>query len=236
MTWLVHITARFIRVIQRIYGRKFSFLSFVLVIFLSSEVFLARADLLPQTPPQAPVSVNTAPKVALDVLPQAVRSASLKESKKTTVASRHEIPVRVRIPAIDLSVTVSNPNTTNNSVLDKALLSGAVRYPLSAKLGESGNVIIFGHSSYLPIVYNQAYKTFNGVQKLHKGNIVFVYSATTVYEYSVDSMKKENTTTGAINLSVSGKKLTLATCNVFGKKSDRFVVTAHLVKSYLSKS
>jgi LPXTG-site transpeptidase (sortase) family protein len=115
--------------------------------------------------------------------------------------------------------------------LDGDLLTGAVHYPTSAELGEDGNVVLFGHSSYLPIVKNQAYKTFDGIQKLAVGDLVTVYSSTTAYTYAVRTVAKESANDAIIPLTVDGRVLTLSTCNSFGEKTDRFVVTADFVGS-----
>jgi LPXTG-site transpeptidase (sortase) family protein len=106
-----------------------------------------------------------------------------------------------------------------------------VRYPTSAKLAEEGNVILFGHSSYLPVVRNQAFKTFDDIQKLVAGDQVLVYSHARVYTYNVVSVTKENAESAALPLTVVGKRLTLSTCDSFGTKSDRFVVVADFVES-----
>ncbi len=208
-----------------IYTHKWAYMILSVIIFLITTVLLAFAGIIPDAQPTISSSASVVPAVTFTSTP--VVSAHVVPLKVHT-----ENPIRIVIPSVGVSASVSNPNTTNAKILDKELLSGAVRYPHSALLGERGNVILFGHSSYLPVVWNPAYKTFDGVQNLHKGARVLAYSSTTVYEYAVDSVEKKNTTTGAINLSVTGKILTLATCNVFGKKSDRFIVTAHFVKSY----
>lgn len=140
-----------------------------------------------------------------------------------------ELPTRIEIPSIGVAANITNPNTTNIEALDRALLGGAVRYPGTGKLGEEGNVLIFGHSSYLPVVQNQAYKAFNGIQNLKKGDRIVVYGDQSVYIYEVETVEESNTTTGEIALDVSGAKLTLATCDTFGAKSDRFIVTAELL-------
>ncbi len=213
---------RMIYACKAIYDRKWAFIALTAVIFLVTLVSLAFAGFIPNTHKKVSHRTDIAPTVALTAAPVQV----------IIQKSHTEYPVKIAIPSIKMSVSIKNPETTNVKIMDEALLSGAVRYPRSALLGEQGNIILFGHSSYLPVIWNQAYKTFDGIQNLHKDARVFAYSSTTVYEYAVDSVEKENTTTGSIALSVSGKTLTLATCNVFGKKSDRFVVTAHFVKSY----
>jgi LPXTG-site transpeptidase (sortase) family protein len=141
-----------------------------------------------------------------------------------------EAPIGIEIPEVGVKANVSNPNTTDVEQLDAALLKGAVRYPTSAKLGAPGNVIIFGHSSHLPIVHNQAFKAFNEISKLKQDDPIYVYSAGKKYTYQVDTVTEQNTATGAIPLTTTGSTLTLATCDNFGEKSDRFVVTATLVE------
>jgi LPXTG-site transpeptidase (sortase) family protein len=93
-------------------------------------------------------------------------------------------------------------------------------------------VVLFGHSSYLPIVGNQAYKTFNSIQKLVTGDVVIVSSSGTAYTYRVTSVSKESTVDAVIPLVVTGRVLTLSTCNSFASKSDRFVVVAEFVESH----
>ncbi len=212
-----HIAAGLIRAGWRAYGRKWSFLGFFLIAFVGSVSMLGSLDLLPN-PPLAR---------ATDASAGSTLPAPL-EARKAP-----EEPVKIAIPAINLVATIANPETADSAALDALLLKGAVRYPTSAKLGqENGNVVLFGHSSYLPIVHNLAYKTFDDIQKLKSGDSISVYSYGTVYTYQVRGVAKESAKDGVIALSVSGKVLTLATCNSFATKSDRFVVTADFVESH----
>lgn len=207
-------------VLEQLYARKWSFLGLSILVFAITVYALWRLDLLPNPPKAAPqVAVSTSPLVAATGTP----AASL---------AGPELPVKIDIPAISLSAKVADPDTTNVEALDKLLLSGAVHYPTSAKLGEDGNVVLFGHSSYLPIVKNQAYKTFDGIQKLAAGDTILVYSSDRAYTYVVRSVAKESANDAAIPLSVYGRVLTLSTCDSFGAKTDRFVVTADFVESH----
>jgi LPXTG-site transpeptidase (sortase) family protein len=81
-------------------------------------------------------------------------------------------------------------------------------------------------------VHNQAYKTFNGIQKLKNGATVSVYSGTTEYRYKVTGVRLANATEDVVELPTNGKFLTLVTCDSFGTKSDRFVVTAEFEGEY----
>ena len=140
-----------------------------------------------------------------------------------------ELPSRIEIPSIGVQALVSNPQSKDISALDQALMAGAVRYPETARLGEDGNVLLFGHSSHLPVVHNKAYKAFNDIQNLKVGDPIFVIGDKKVYTYAVENVASASVDTGEIPLSRTGAKLTLVTCDNFGTKADRFIVTAHLV-------
>ena len=111
-----------------------------------------------------------------------------------------------------------------------------MRYPTSAKLGEEGTVVLFGHSSYLPIVHNQTFKTFTGIQTLKKGETISVYSDTREYRYAVTGVELADASQDVVELAQRGKYLTLVTCDSFSKKTSRFIVTAELVGTYLLAS
>lgn len=211
---LVNQTARLVRGILRAWQHKIGFGAVALLVFLLSVTTLGLLDLLPN-------KVASAPEVTV--------------TKTTTPVAKVavvELPVSISIPSIKLETTVANPNSTAVATLDAALHNGAVRYPTSGKLGAEGNVIVFGHSSYLPVVNNPAYKTFNGIQNLKTGDSITVKGATQAYVYSVVNVVSANAGKDGIPLTATGSVLTLATCDSFGTSSDRFIVTARLVESY----
>lgn len=158
------------------------------------------------------------------------------ETATSTPVANPQEPVRIVARDIKLDTRVSNPSSTDIDVLDQALLVGAVRYPTSALLGVDGTVLLFGHSSYLPVVRNQAYKTFDGIQDLKPGQIISVYSNSTEYRYSVVGVKVANAKSDVIELPTQGKHLTLVTCDSFTSKSNRFVVTADFVGAYSAQN
>jgi LPXTG-site transpeptidase (sortase) family protein len=203
------------------YSRKWSFLGLFVLFFSGSVALLAQLDLLPNPP---------APKVADE------RPALVASPLTATAPVAPELPATLEVPAIKLSVAVANPETTDVETLDETLLHGAARYPTSAKLGEEGTTIIFGHSSYLPVVNNPSFKAFNGIQNLHEGDRILVKGETTTYAYAVKTVEKASAEQDGIPLSTSGHTLVLATCDSFGKKTDRFVVTAELVETYPNAS
>src|SRR3989344_9269068 len=198
---------------RKAYTRKWTFLAVFVLVFFFSYSMLESMGLSPELAPEVAREAPRLAATALNALP---------------VTS----PTRILIPKLDREAQVKKPTSIDVATLDAALLSGVVRYPTSAKLGEEGNVVLFGHSSYLPITHNQAYKTFNGIQKLVPGDVVTVYSSDTVYTYKVRNVTKESANDAAIPLSVTGQVLTLSTCNSFGAKEDRFVVVADFVEKH----
>lgn len=195
-------------------GRKLAFSLTFLGIFFVTFGMLSVIGAVPEVSTQ-----SDAPRVA-----------GVDTSVAQTLA---EEPVRVVATSVNLDDKIANPTSADIATLDRALLKSSVRYPGSALLGEEGNVLLFGHSSYLRTTLNPAYKAFNDIQKLKTGETVTVYSATTAYEYRVTSVKFVKVDDGVIDLSQNGtRRLTLVTCNSFADKSDRFVVEAEFVGSY----
>ncbi len=218
MEKFIRVTARLIKAVKRAYEQKWSFCGVFALVFLGGVGCLGYLGLLPQA-----VAIS-APSVSL--------SSNAVAAVAEVPVVTPELPTRISIPAIGVDAAIANPTTTNIAALDNLLLKGAVRYPTSASLGETGNVVLFGHSSYLPVVLNQAYKAFNNIQKLAAGDVITVYSSGTAYTYRVKSVAHESTNTAGIPLSVTGRVLTLTTCDSFGAKTDRFVVTADFVESH----
>lgn len=204
-----------VRVSRTILRNKWKFVAVFIIAFLTFVWILGRLDLLPEPDRSKGLSTIT--------IAQAADVASVKAVV--------EKPLRVVIDSVGIDVSVDNPYATDIATLDNSLLYGVTRYPTSAVLGENGNVVIFGHSSYLPVVKNKNFKAFNGLEKLSAGESIEVYGDGLVYEYVVDRVYKADATNARIPLTKDGKKLTLSTCNSFGDLNDRYVVEATFVGS-----
>ncbi len=140
-------------------------------------------------------------------------------------------PARIVIPAIGLDLPVQNPKTRDLTALDTLLQNGPARYVDSAQLNERGNVIIFAHSSHLPVVRNQMYKAFNRIPELSAGDtITLVGEDGKKYLYNVLSVRQADANEATINLSpLQGTKLTLVTCDTLTSKSSRFILDAEFI-------
>lgn len=140
------------------------------------------------------------------------------------------LPTKIIFDDLDKEITVLNPESREIADLDAALLEGVVRHPDSANFSEPGNIFIFGHSSYLPNVFNKNFQAFNGIQELDWGDTIRVQSKEAEYTYFVEKVYKVKATEDVVIPNTPGKaRLTLQTCNSFGSKDDRFIVEAKLV-------
>ncbi len=149
--------------------------------------------------------------------------------ENTTLSQNGEVPLEVKIPEVGIDTQVYNPDSTSTDVLDSFLEKGAVRYPGSGLLGGIGNIFIFGHSTSLPVVHNQAYKTFVGLKDLKPGDKISVFSDKNEYVYSVTSVRMDKASNIEVVFDVKNRMLTLTTCNTFAAKEDRYIVQAEFV-------
>jgi LPXTG-site transpeptidase (sortase) family protein len=146
------------------------------------------------------------------------------------VDDANALPVTIIFDSLDgREVKVFNPKTSDVATLDADLLKGAVRHPDSATFKDTGTMFILAHSSYLPHVINKNFQAFNGIQKLKWGDTIRVRSNDTEYVYSVDRVYEAKASDAEVAIQHDEAKLTLATCNTFATKDDRFVVEASLV-------
>ena len=162
---------------------------------------------------------------ASDQIAVATKARAVPLTNSSTAAK----PKRIIIDKLDINIEVLNPDTLDISALDEALLSGVVRYPSSADFVKNGNIVIFGHSSYLPNVINRNFQAFNGVQNLTWGDRIQLQSADTEYYYRVDKIYQVKASQAVIDNQRSDSTLTIITCNNFASTDDRYVVEAKLI-------
>ena len=121
-----------------------------------------------------------------------------------------------------------NPQTTDIDKLNALLKKGIIRYVGTGVLSENArNMLVFGHSSHLPMVKNPMYKAFNYIETLKPGDtIVVTGDDNKKYFYKVQGVRLAKASTEQININTNEKMLTLITCNVLAAKEDRWIVTA----------
>lgn len=141
-------------------------------------------------------------------------------------SSVKELPTRIVIEKIGVDAPIGNPESPSVSVLDRALQDGVVRYPGSGGLEGGRQMFLFGHSSRLSVVSNEAYRSFNGLDELHVGDSIQVAGASSTQEFVVSSVKVVDKDEALISFTDNTGGLTLSTCSTFGAKENRVVVEA----------
>lgn len=191
---------------------------------------LSAADSVGFVPYYVDGTEPTRSRVAIAELPELGREAV--PAPEPTAAGI--LPERIRSAAIDLDLPVQDSDTRDIEALYEMLKKGPVRYVDSAKLGEEGNVLIFGHSSQLPVVTNQMYKAFNGVPNLEAGDTITIEGGGKEFVYSVTSVRSVDISdpSAVVDLSKKRNRLTLVTCDTLTGKSARFVLEAEFIGSY----
>lgn len=150
----------------------------------------------------------------------------ISEKPKPTTTT---LPESIKVPTVGISSIINHPTSVDIPTLDNALQKGAVYYPGSGSL-EEGNIFLFGHSSNWAVVRNPAYKIFNGIEKLERGDEIILEAKGYQYIYKVDKVTLVDESAALVNLKSTGNKLTISTCNTFGKKAERWVVESTFYK------
>lgn len=150
-------------------------------------------------------------------------------TQTSVILSPNDVPIKIQIPIVGVDAAITDPNSTDNAVLNEYLLKGAVRYPGTGYPG-SGNLFLFGHSSTLAVVHNQAFKTFNKIENLKSGDEIYIYTNSAKYTYKVRDERRVEASQEEVNLDSTQNMLTLSTCDLLGStKEFRYVVRADFV-------
>ena len=210
---------------------KAVFLATTVVIFFLS---LSAADSVGFVPCYIDGTDCAQTSVALSDLPELGPDQVAPDDSLEAGSSQLEaiLPERIVIPTIDLDLPVQNPSSRNIARLDELLKDGPVRYVDSARLGAKGNVLIFAHTSHLPVVRNQMYKAFNRLPELKAGDSITITGSGKSYVYVVTSVRKAEVDEAVIDLSAVGQKLTLVTCDTLTGKSARIILEADFVGAF----
>lgn len=140
------------------------------------------------------------------------------------VALTQTKPSKIEIPRVGINVIISHPASPSVEVLDNALLKGAVYYPGSGTI-EKGNMFIFGHSTGLKVVRNQAFKAFNNLKNVSVGDLIYITGEDgKTYQYKAISVDLVDENEALVQFDTSNQMITISTCNTFGEKQERHVV------------
>ena len=154
--------------------------------------------------------------------------ARLKAREDAPATVTGELPLSLSVPSLGINAVIQSPGAASTEVLDAALKKGPVYYSGSGYPGVR-NMLIFGHSTGFSVVNNQAYKVFNNLKNAKAGELVYIRSVSGVSTYRVTGVRKVSKYSTWIDFNSQKAKLTLSTCDSFGKASDRYVLEADYV-------
>lgn len=97
----------------------------------------------------------------------------------------YQIPQALVIPALGVDAPIVWPDGINEPALQRALEKGVVFWPGSSLLGDKGTMVILGHSSAYPWYKGNYGSIFSLLNKLEKGDEIFLFSENKKYVYQV---------------------------------------------------
>jgi sortase A len=143
---------------------------------------------------------------------------------------------RIIVPKIGKNIPLVDVEAGNNFDFDhmenifmKELEKGVVRYPGTARPGETGNAFIFGHSSNYPWVPGQYNQVFALLDQLSFGDQIIVYYNQKKYVYVIREKKiVKPGDVKVLSRDDSTAELSLMTCWPVGTTLKRMIVFAEL--------
>ncbi len=135
------------------------------------------------------------------------------------------------IPLLDVKDQEVNGLVELNDIFMEELEDGIVRYPWSAKPGETGNAFIFGHSSNFPWLEGDYKDVFALLHKVTYDDEVVVYYGQRKYTYKITT--KQVVRPGDVSVLKRDKwisEITLMTCWPVGTTLNRMILIWELVE------
>jgi LPXTG-site transpeptidase (sortase) family protein len=138
----------------------------------------------------------------------------------------------LEIPALDVSVHIAFPKTPDQSTISASLDAGkVVFYPGSVMPGDSGPIVILGHSAPLSWPKIKNVGVFTHLSDLKAGDKVYISLDNKKFTYSVQDSKiiEGGQEIDPTLLTNSGNVVLLVSCWPPGKNLQRIVVQANLL-------
>ena len=155
-----------------------------------------------------------------------------KPTRQISVRENME-PDMLIVPSLNISVPVKYAPEANEDKFQTLLIDGVVHYPGTAKIGEVGNVYIFGHSS--DNVWSKGhYKTvFALLPKMQVGQKIYISNSQGekfVYQV-IETRVVAKDDLSVLSQETEGRRLlTLQTSYPVGTSLKRYVVVAKLAE------
>ncbi|MEK7086044.1 MAG: class D sortase, partial [Patescibacteria group bacterium] len=113
--------------------------------------------------------------------------------------------------------------------MQEALKDGVVHYPGTSLPGQTGNVVITGHSSYFPWDPGRFKDVFALLHDVVEGDKIVIFYNQDKYIYEVDSIKVVLPEDIEVLKQTTDDRLTLITCTPVGTNLKRLIVSAKLI-------
>lgn len=145
------------------------------------------------------------------------------------------VDIRLIIPRIDQNIPVVNVSSESlikrdwnalEKEMQQALRDGVVHYPGTSLPGQTGNIVITGHSSYFPWDPGRFKDVFALLHQVVVGDRLVMYYNQDKYLYEVDEIKVILPTDIEVLKQTTTEQLTLITCTPVGTNLKRLVVIA----------
>lgn len=133
------------------------------------------------------------------------------------------------IPAIGSEAPIVFEPSFEEWKVQVALRSGVVHYGTTAMPGENGKVVILGHSSGQAWAPGNYKFVFTMLDKLQKGDVIYVDYNGTRYTYKVTGSIVVNPSDVSQIQPTSKPTLTLVTCTPVGTSTNRLIVHAEQI-------
>lgn len=147
----------------------------------------------------------------------------------TPPGTRIIIPsINTNVPVIDVpeDKLIERNWTALEQDIQNALRSGVVHYPGTPLPGQSGNVVITGHSSYYPWDPGRFKDVFAVLHNLSIGDEIIIFHKQQKYTYQVTETKKVFPYEVDVLNDFNDDRLTLITCTPIGTNLKRLIITA----------
>ncbi len=155
---------------------------------------------------------------------------TVQDNQVAAASTDKNAPPKLIINSIKVTAPVIFDQTTiNEGTFQKALHNGVVHYPNTANPGQTGNVVIFGHSSgqwWAPGNYKFI---FTLLDKVKIEDRIYLEYQGTRYIYRVYNTKIVQPTDLSVLNQSSNHMLTLLTCTPVGTSSKRLVIQAQQI-------
>ena len=135
----------------------------------------------------------------------------------------------LHLPSLEVKAPVIWQTEFNEKTIQANLKNGVIHLKGTALPGETGNIVITGHSSYFPWAkgsYKAIFATLPKIQindqiYLNKDNIEYIYKVNNIFEVTPDKTE--------VMMLGNQSQLTLITCTPVGTATRRLIVQAEQI-------